>query len=177
MSFAPRASDGPRVAEIGGDGVRGSLPEGDDALLAALAEDVHGLLLEVDVGEPQPDDLGGSQPARVRELEHRGVADAPAGRSPSAVARIASTSASFGASGSRRRRRGGSAIAGTRAAPRVKPMNDLTAARRRAIVDGASPRRPRPSSAVYSASACTSTSSSFRPVRSSQPPKSARSDA
>ena len=37
-------------------------------------------------------------------------------------------------------------------------MNDRTAASRRAIVDGASPRRPRPSSAVYSASACTSTS-------------------
>ena len=48
--------------------------------------------------------------------------------------------ASFGASGSRRRRRGGRAISGTRAAPSVNRMNDRTAASRRAIVDGASPR-------------------------------------
>jgi len=56
-------------------------------------------------------------------------------------------------------------------------MYDRTAASRRAIVAGASPRRPRPSSTVYSASACTSTSSSVRSVRSSQPEKSARSEA
>ena len=86
------------------------------------------------------------------------------GPSPSTAASSSSTSASFGASGSRRRLRGGSAISGTRAAPSVKRMNDRTAASRRAIVDGASPRRPRPSSAVYSASACTSTSSSVRPA-------------
>ena len=99
------------------------------------------------------------------------------GPSPPTSAIAASTSASFGASGRRRRLRGGAAISGTRAAPSVKRMYERTAASRRAIVDGASPRRPRPSSAVYSASACTSTSVSVRPVRCSHSPKSARSAA
>ena len=65
---------GPRVAEIGRDGMRGPFPERDDALLAALAEHVHRLLLEVHVGEPEPDHLGGAEAAGIRQLEDRRVA-------------------------------------------------------------------------------------------------------
>src|SRR6266511_2887313 len=45
----------------------------DRALLAALASDVHLLLLELDVGEVEPDGLGAAQPGRVDELDERAV--------------------------------------------------------------------------------------------------------
>ena len=64
-----------RVAEVGRDRMRRPLAERHDALLAALAEHVHRLLLEVDVCEVKPDDLGAAQAAGVGQLEDRGVAD------------------------------------------------------------------------------------------------------
>ena len=66
---------GPCVTEIQAQGVRRPLAEGHDALLAALAEDVHRLLVEVDVGEAEPHRLGAPQAARVRQLEDRRVPD------------------------------------------------------------------------------------------------------
>ena len=98
---------GPRLAEVAGDPVRGLLAERDDPVLRALAvPDVDVLLLEVDVAEVEPDRLGAAQAGRVDELEQRPVAERRAAPpSPSASARIASTSSAFGASGSRRPRR------------------------------------------------------------------------
>ncbi len=53
--------------------VRGLLAQRHDAFLAALPVDVHGLPLEVDVGEIEPHRFGASQPGRVEELEERAV--------------------------------------------------------------------------------------------------------
>ena len=52
----------------------------------------------------------------------------------------------FGASGRRRGSRGENGESGTRAAPSVKRRNERTVESLRAIVAGASPRLPRPSS-------------------------------
>ena len=51
-----------RVPQVAGEMVRGLLPERDDPLLPALAVDVHGLALEVDVREVEPDGLGQRRP-------------------------------------------------------------------------------------------------------------------
>ena len=51
------------------------LAERDDALLAALAADVHDLAVEVDVAEVERDRLLAPQPRRVEELEQGAVAE------------------------------------------------------------------------------------------------------
>ena len=66
----------PGVSEVAGEVVRGLLAERDDPLLAALAAHAHLLLLEVDVGQVEPDRLGAPQPRRVDELDERAVAQA-----------------------------------------------------------------------------------------------------
>ena len=144
---------GARLAEVAGDPVGGLLAERDDPVLRALAvADVDVLLLEVDVAEIEPDRLRAAQAGRVDELEQRPVADrerlvAVAER----VARIASTSSAFGASGRRRPRRCGERDVRARwPGPSEKRSSERTAESRRAIVAGASlpPGRARPRSAV-----------------------------
>ena len=66
---------GPSLVEVPGDRMCGSLPERHDALLAALAVNVHRLLFEVHVAEPESDRLCAPQPARVGQLQDRLVAD------------------------------------------------------------------------------------------------------
>ena len=164
------------VPQVQGDQVCRFLAERDDALLPSLAEDVNRLLLEVDVSETEPDDLRAPEPARVRQLEHRTVAQC---QRAVAVDRVDGRLDL----GQLRRirqppdRRGARAASGTCAGPRVNLMYDRTAASRRAIVAGARPRRPRPSSAVYSASARTSTASSGSSLLRAQSSKSRRSEA
>ena len=51
------------------------LAEWNDSLLAAFSAHVHGLALEVDVGQVEPDRLGAAQPGRVDELEQGAVAE------------------------------------------------------------------------------------------------------
>src|SRR6266542_768411 len=63
----------PRLAQVAREPVRCLLAERHRALLAALASDVHLLLLELDVGEVEPDGLGAAQPGRVDELDERAV--------------------------------------------------------------------------------------------------------
>ena len=64
-----------RVAEVAGEPVRRLLAERHRPLLAALAADVHLLLLEVDVGEIQADGLGAAEAGGVDELDERAVPD------------------------------------------------------------------------------------------------------
>ncbi len=73
----------------------------------------------------------------------------------------------FGASGSRRERLGASDASGTDAGPKVKRMQERTAARRREIDAGASRSRPPPSAPTQSDSTRASTSSRPSPRRSS----------
>ena len=54
--------------------MRGPFPERDNAFLATLAENEGGLLLEVHVGEPEPDHLGGAKAAGISQLKDRRVA-------------------------------------------------------------------------------------------------------
>ncbi len=62
------------LAEVARHPERRLLAERDDALLAALAvAHVDELLLEVDVGEVEPDRLGAAQPGGVDELDERPV--------------------------------------------------------------------------------------------------------
>ena len=61
------------VREIAPHEMRRLVSEWDDALLAALPPDVETLLLEVEIGELEPHDLGAPQAAGVRELEDRTV--------------------------------------------------------------------------------------------------------
>jgi aminopeptidase len=61
-----------RLAEVARDEARGLFSQRDEPILAALAEaDVHGLLLEVDVAQIEPDRLRAAQPCRVDELDER----------------------------------------------------------------------------------------------------------
>src|SRR5438132_13157279 len=62
-----------RVPQIERDAVRGFFAERDDPLLASLAADVHGLLLEVDVREVQADGLRTAQASGVDELDERAI--------------------------------------------------------------------------------------------------------
>ena len=64
----------PGLAEIAPEHVRGLLAERHDALLAALAAHAHELLVEVHVAEIEADGLGAAQPAGVRQLDERPVA-------------------------------------------------------------------------------------------------------
>ena len=115
---APRASCGPRVAQVARDEVRRLLAERDDAVLAALAlAHVHALLLEVDVAEVEADRLGGAQPGRVDELDERAVAEPERAVDASNASTSSSTSPSFGASGRRRGRFGARLASGTRSGP------------------------------------------------------------
>src|SRR5919198_4141867 len=65
----------PRVAEIEREPVRCFLAERNDALLPALAANVHLLLLEVDVREVEVDRLAAAQARGVHELEQGAVAE------------------------------------------------------------------------------------------------------
>ena len=62
------------VPEIPGEPVRRFLAQGDDPLLAALAEHANRLLLEVDVREIELHRLLRAQAGRVDELPERAVA-------------------------------------------------------------------------------------------------------
>ena len=65
---------GPGVVQVApGPGGR-LLTKRNEPLLAALAAHVHGLVLEVDVGEIEPDRIGAAQTGRVNELEQGAVA-------------------------------------------------------------------------------------------------------
>jgi len=66
----------PRLAQVARDDVRGFLAQRHDPLLAALAAHTHVLLLEVDVGEVEPDRLRAAQARRVDELDEGAVAKA-----------------------------------------------------------------------------------------------------
>ena len=61
--IGPAGEHRPGIPEVGRDRIRGPLPEGHDPLLAALAEDVDGFLVEVDVHQPKTDDLRAAQAA------------------------------------------------------------------------------------------------------------------
>ena len=63
----------PRLVQVTRDPMRGLLAERHDALLRALPAYAHVLLLEVDVGEVEPDRLGGAEPGRIHELDERAV--------------------------------------------------------------------------------------------------------
>ncbi len=70
---APSGQLGPAVAEVETEAVRGLLAERHDALLAALAADVHRLAVEVDVPEVEPHRLVAAEARRVDELDQRPV--------------------------------------------------------------------------------------------------------
>ena len=128
---------GPGLAEVAGDPVRRLLAERDDPVLRALAvADVDVLLLEVDVAEIEPDRLGAAQAGRVDELEQRAVADPERDlRSPSASARIASTSSDLRRVGQPPAAAlGASGTSGTAPGPSEKRSSARTAESRRAIV-------------------------------------------
>jgi aminopeptidase len=63
-----------RVAKVPGEPPGRLFAEGHHPLLAALAADVHVLLLEVDILQVERHGLGASKPARVHELDERSVA-------------------------------------------------------------------------------------------------------
>ncbi len=65
-------------AQPGGQRGRGVAPEGNDALLRPLAERPHQPRLQVDVAQPQADQLGDAHPGAVQHLEDGPVA--PGGR-------------------------------------------------------------------------------------------------
>ena len=136
-----------RLADVAGEPVRGLLAERDDALLAALAADVDGLLLVVDVHEVEPNGFAAPQSGRVDELEQRAV-PSPSSPSPWAASSSASTSSARGVTGSRRCRLGANEPSGTRAGPSSWRRNERIDASFLPIVDGASRRRSRPSSAA-----------------------------
>ena len=104
--------------QVARDVERGLLAQRHDAFLAALSSYVYELAVEIDVSEVEPDRLGASQPGRVEELEERAVAERER-RVPFDDSSIASISAGFGASGSRRERLGESEASGTAAGPNV----------------------------------------------------------
>ena len=62
------------MLQVAGNGALGRLPEGYQALLAALAEHAKRLRFEVDALDVEPDQLRATEPARVGDLEHRAVA-------------------------------------------------------------------------------------------------------
>ena len=61
--------------QIGREGVRRHLAEGDEPLLVALADDAHEALLEVDVGDLQGAGLRDAEAAAVEDLEDGAVAE------------------------------------------------------------------------------------------------------
>src|SRR5918992_742063 len=63
----------PRFAQVAADPVRPLLAEGDEPLLAALAEHADVLLLPVHVREVEADRLRAPEPGRIDELEERAV--------------------------------------------------------------------------------------------------------
>ena len=144
-----------RLAQVARDEARRLLAERHDAVLRALAvPDVDELLLEVDVAEVEPDRLGAAQAGRVDELDERAVAERERRRRRRAPSTIASTSACFGASGSRRGRRGASETVGhalraereaeqRRAPPRAAARSSPARACRRAARGRARPRSRR----------------------------------
>ena len=106
------------LVQVARDPMGGFLAERDDAVLAALAvAHVDELLLEVDVPEVEADRFGAAQAGRVDELDQRAVAARERLLAGERRRAIASTSAGFGASGSRRGRRGASDAPGVSSAP------------------------------------------------------------
>jgi len=65
---------GSALPQVASQMVCGLLAERENAVLAALAVNVHDLALEVDVAEVEHHGLGAAQPGRVEELEERAVA-------------------------------------------------------------------------------------------------------
>src|SRR5712691_9602960 len=65
----------PPVAEVEAEPVRSLLAQRNDALLAALAADVHGFAVEVDVREVEAHRLVAAQAGRVDELDKGAVAE------------------------------------------------------------------------------------------------------
>src|SRR5437868_6890218 len=72
--LGPARELGSRFAQVAGEAIGGFLAQRNDPLLAALAAHPDELLLEVDVGEVEPDGLRASQSGRVDELEQGAVA-------------------------------------------------------------------------------------------------------
>ena len=136
---------GPRLVQVARHPVRRLLAERHDALLAALAvAHVDELLLEVDVGEIEPDGLGAAQAGGVDELDERAVAQRDR---PFALERgelLVELDAARRPPAGARPRRGATRASGTRAAPSAWRRNARTAASLREIVAGASllGRRP-----------------------------------
>src|SRR5882672_2494859 len=62
------------LTEPGTQGRDGVTSHGHDAHLVALAGDAHGLILEVEIGEPQAGELREPQPRRIEELHDGAVA-------------------------------------------------------------------------------------------------------
>ena len=171
----PACERRPPVAQPEPEAPRRFLAEWHEPFLAALAADVELLAVEVDVRQVQPDGLGGAKPARVDELEEGGVAQLDRVAAGDTVdgsldvlelERLREAPDSSGRQGR----------VGTRAGPSACRTSDRTAESRRPMVAGASPRRERPSSPVYSARTRTSTSSIARPRSRSQAAKSRRSE-
>src|SRR5215207_5678609 len=135
---------GTGLADVARQPVRRLLTERHGAFLAALAADVHELLVEVDVGEVEVDRLAASQSGGVDELDQGAVAER---ERAVAVERIEDA---VDLADLRRVREPSRATgSGTRAAPSVNRSSERTAASLRAIVAGASLRgRARPSSAM-----------------------------
>ena len=104
------------------------LAEGNDALLAALAEDVDRLLLEVDVCEVESDRFGAAEPARVGELERARGCGPPGARCRRSRRAASPPRRAWGHPEDVVARRGASAASGTLAEPRVNRRSDRTAA-------------------------------------------------
>src|SRR6185503_13021047 len=67
---APPAAPG----QVGREGLERRLPDRNDALLAALAENAHGAPALVEIVDVEAAALGHPQPARVEQLEQRAIA-------------------------------------------------------------------------------------------------------
>src|SRR2546429_8096116 len=63
-----------RADEICGESIAGALPDGNDALLAALATHPDHARVRIDGADRQGDQLGYAQAARIQQLQHRLVA-------------------------------------------------------------------------------------------------------
>ena len=64
-----------RLPQVAREPVRGFFAERNDSLLAALPEDPHLLLLEIDVREVELDGLPAAQAGRVDKLDERTVSE------------------------------------------------------------------------------------------------------
>ena len=166
----------PAVAEVAREPVRCLLAERHDPFLAALAEHAHRFLLEVDVGEVEPDRLLAPQPGRVDQLSESSVAErerpsprATAARGPRRRACRRGGDAWGVAERAGRRGRGPGRARTARAPVRLRASGRSWPAQAVSVALG-------PRIAAYSVSTRTSTSSRPRPCCSSQRAKPRRSD-